>query len=286
MQLEVLSDFSEIIPYPIPDFPLFAGYGTLEAQNQYTVNCHWHNDFEFNLVLKGSMDYFINGEDVHLDEGDGIFVNSRRMHYNYSRDKSPCKYLVITISPDLLPKAIPAVGGLLENITDIKCSNYIILRNPGCQSMLDIYPQILKEVQKGNPNSFTTLSYAMCLLCKVTPMIRTDAHGKEYDAKWLSLYDMTKFIHTHYRKNITLADIASSGKVCRSKCCQIFSKFMGQSPIEYLIIYRLEKSQALLLHTDCTIGEVASKCGFNGQSYYAQLFRKVYGVTPREYRKQ
>ncbi len=103
MGLEILSDLSEILPYPIPDFPLYAGIGKLANQNQYTVGCHFHPDFEFNLVLEGVMDYFINGENVHLGTGDGIFVNSQRLHYNYSRELTPCKYLVITVSPSLLP---------------------------------------------------------------------------------------------------------------------------------------------------------------------------------------
>ena len=53
MGLEILSDLSEILPYPIPDFPLYAGIGKLANQNQYTVGCHFHPDFEFNLVLEG-----------------------------------------------------------------------------------------------------------------------------------------------------------------------------------------------------------------------------------------
>ncbi len=37
MGLEVLSDLSEILPYPIPNFPLFAGIGRLGSFNQYTL---------------------------------------------------------------------------------------------------------------------------------------------------------------------------------------------------------------------------------------------------------
>lgn len=285
MGLEILSDLSKILPYPIPDFPLYAGIGKLAAQNQYTVGCHFHPDFEFSLVLEGVMDYFINGENVHLGTGDGIFVNSQRLHYNYSRNLTPCRYLVITVSPTLFPKELPAVEQLMAGKTTPECSDYVLLEKDDNKPVLSLYPKILHEIQTGNPNVFLTLSYVLALCGAVVPMIQSDAHGDAHDAKWLSLYDMTKYIHTHYQEKVTLSDIAAAGKVCRSRCCQIFTRYMGQSPIDYLIFYRLKKSQELLQNTDCSIGEVASRCGFGGQSYYTQMFRRFFGVTPRMYRK-
>lgn len=173
----------------------------------------------------------------------------------------------------------------MSSKTTPECSDYVLLKKDSNKPVLSLYPKILHEIQTGNPNVFLTLSYVLALCGAVVPMIQSDAHGDIHDAKWLSLYDMTKYIHTHYQSNVTLSDIAAAGKVCRSRCCQIFTRYMGQSPIDYLIFYRLKKSQELLLNTDCSIGEVASRCGFSGQSYYSQMFRRFFGVTPRMYRK-
>lgn len=285
MELEVLSDLSEVLPYPIPDFPLYAGIGKLEAFNQYAVSCHWHPDFEFNLVLEGGMDYFVNGENIHLSAGDGIFVNSRRLHYNYSHEKLPCRYLVITVSPELFPRDLPALKQLLEDKTNKLCSDYLLLSKEKYEPILSYFPRILQEIQKNNPSPFHTLSYTMSLCGEIMPLLQYGVHANEHDEKWMSLYEMTGYIHTHYRENLTLTDIAAAGKVCRSKCCKLFTDYMGQSPIDYLIVYRLRKSQALLLATNCPVGEIAAKCGFSGQSYFTQMFKRTYGLTPREFRK-
>lgn len=160
MGLEILSDLSEILPYPIPDFPLYAGIGKLANQNQYTVGCHFHPDFEFNLVLEGVMDYFINGENVHLGTGDGIFVNSQRLHYNYSRELTPCKYLVITVSPSLLPKELPAVEQLMASKTTPECSDYVLLKRTAISRYSLFIQRYCTRYKRATPMSF--LHYPMC----------------------------------------------------------------------------------------------------------------------------
>ena len=51
------------------------------------------------------------------------------------------------------------------------------------------------------------------------------------------------------------------------------------------IIKALEKSKILLNNEDLSITEVALECGFNSGSYYAELFKKYNGCTPRNFRK-
>lgn len=281
--LDILSDLSEVVHYPVPDFPLFAGYGYLNRQNQYGVGCHSHPDFEFNLVLEGSMDYFVNGETVHLEPGEGIFVNSQRLHYNYSQAHRPAKYLVLTVSPELFPRSLPAVAALLEEKTRFDCTDYLKLCQPGLPAQ---YEGILHQVEAGIPDPLHTLAMVQALCAGVLPQLRPAAHTTAHDAAWLCLHQMTQYLHAHYQERVMLSDIAAAGQVCRSRCCQLFTTYLGQSPIDYLNGYRLKKSLPLLLGTRCSVGEAAARCGFCNQSYYTQLFRRQYGCTPREYRSK
>ena len=58
--------------------------------------------------------------------------------------------------------------------------------------------------------------------------------------------DMVSYIYSHYSESINLDEIAAAGKVCRNKCCQIFRRYLNQSPIDFLNHYRLEVSCHLL----------------------------------------
>jgi AraC-like DNA-binding protein len=73
--------------------------------------------------------------------------------------------------------------------------------------------------------------------------------------------------------------------MCRSKCCRLFKQTLHQTIFEYLLHYRIRKSLNLLADTRMSVTEIAGRCGFNGASYYTELFTKIVGMTPRDYRK-
>ena len=96
--------------------------------------------------------------------------------------------------------------------------------------------------------------------------------------------NMVSFIYENYQENISLTQIAASAGVCRNKCCQLFRKYIKQTPIDFLNSYRLEKSKYLLQNSSYTITQIAFQCGFNSVSYYIELFRRSNKCTPRQYR--
>ena len=100
------------------------------------------------------------------------------------------------------------------------------------------------------------------------------------------VFHMTEFVHRHYESKITLDEIAASGAVCRSRCCALFKKYVGQAPNAYLTRYRITKSCEMLRETNRTISEVAAACGFQSASYFSYVFRKETGLTPQSYRKE
>ncbi|MDR1412222.1 MAG: helix-turn-helix transcriptional regulator, partial [Spirochaetaceae bacterium] len=86
-------------------------------------------------------------------------------------------------------------------------------------------------------------------------------------------------------EKITLDDIAASGMMCRSKCCHLFKQILRRTIFEYLLHYRIRKSLSLLTDTGMSITEIAGQCGFNSASYYTEIFNKITGMAPRDYRK-
>lgn len=101
-----------------------------------------------------------------------------------------------------------------------------------------------------------------------------------------TLHRMIGFIQSNYKNTISLEEIAAAGNVSRSQCCKIFKGIMNKSPNDYLTEYRINKSIDLILGTDMKMTEIAYECGFNGSSYFAEIFKKMMGESPREYRKK
>ncbi len=97
--------------------------------------------------------------------------------------------------------------------------------------------------------------------------------------------NMVGYVQHNYDKHITLADIAESGGIGQSKCCQLFASQLGLSPINYLNQYRLDRSAKLLRETSMPIIEVALSTGFSDSSYFAKQFKQWAKVSPSQYRK-
>jgi len=73
--------------------------------------------------------------------------------------------------------------------------------------------------------------------------------------------------------------------MCRSKCCHLFQQTLHQTPFEYLLHYRIQKSLSLLADGDLSITAIAAACGCSGASYYTEVFRKIMSISPNAYRK-
>ena len=61
---------------------------------------------------------------------------------------------------------------------------------------------------------------------------------------------------------------------------------MGMPFTTYLNDYRLTLAAKSLLETHKAVLEIASECGFENLSYFNRIFKKKYGITPREYRQR
>jgi AraC-like DNA-binding protein len=286
--LEVFSDLSERLNYNLPDFPLYVRKGTLRQFDRYAAACHWHSDLEFILVLDGSMEYFINGQTVHIDTGNGIFVNSKRLHYGFSTDKTDCSFIVVAVHPMLLGENTQTGKLYLEEKFGANTEDFILL-NPKIlwqQEVLILLDQMYAEMHVNTPNPIRLLSQAASLTASMGDYLQQVFRQLANDQSWLTVCKMTGFIHGHYDRKITLDDIAAAGNVCRSRCCELFGKYVGQTPNTYLIGYRIQKSCEMLRETNRSIIEIALACGFQTASYFSYTFRKEMGSVPQHYRKQ
>jgi AraC family transcriptional regulator, melibiose operon regulatory protein len=286
--LEVFSDLSERLNYNLPDFPLYVRKGALRQFYRYTAECHWHSDLEFIYVLDGSMEYFVNGQTAQIYKENGIFVNSKRLHYGFSTNQTDCSFIVVAIHPTLLGEANYPVKVYLQEKFGLTTVDFILLNAqiPWQREALLSLPQMYAEMCRNTPSPLRLLAQATSLCAGICDHIQQDASQLPGDQSWITFWKMSEFIHRHYDVKISLNDIAATGPVSRSRCCKLFGKNIGQSPNAYLNGYRIMKSCEMLRETNRSICEIAIACGFQTASYFSYAFRKEMGMVPQDYRKQ
>ncbi|MFA9465420.1 MAG: response regulator [Velocimicrobium sp.] len=107
---------------------------------------------------------------------------------------------------------------------------------------------------------------------------------KEQEVDNLLVKKATEYIEMNYSKKIALKDIASELYISPNYLSELFKRHMGQNLSEYIIEYRMLKALKLLGQLEYKISDVAEVVGFNDAKYFSSTFKKMYGVTPLEYR--
>ena len=103
-----------------------------------------------------------------------------------------------------------------------------------------------------------------------------------------ALYRIGKIIgrlETQYKKDWNITQLSKVAGMSKSSLISTFKNATGYSPVDYLIRIRLQKAAELLIETEESLGEIAVQCGFHDSNYLTRQFRRVYNLTPRQFRK-
>ena len=81
------------------------------------------------------------------------------------------------------------------------------------------------------------------------------------------------------------SDLLSSAHMSKSYFLRLFRRYMGTTPYNYLVNFRITQAKELLVLTDHSISEIAQEAGFGDASNFSTRFAKATGQSPMQYRK-
>ena len=265
-----------------------------KTQSHMHEMAHWHDELEGIYVLTGSMDFYLDDRKLTLSSGDFLLITSSAMHYSKAHDEKDSLFLRLFIHPSLF-SASESLHPLLLPFLEDRDSEFLLLRaekNP--ENLKDLLLRTLRHesterapwvpfagVHAGYLKGYTATEMLTDLIHQSDVIMGTHM-GPDVEAQ----RRMIAYIRKNYPEKITLADIAEAGLMSRSKCCQLFKKYVNRTPMDFLNTYRLEMSLRLLKETERPISDVSLSCGFTSQSYFTKLFTERYHMTPSGCRKK
>lgn len=284
--MDINADFSERENYNYCNSPIYIEEGHLSDYPDYRALAHWHDDIELLSVISGELQYNVNGQIVTVTQGNGVFVNSRQMHFGYSANRSECIYICVRVHPRLL-----CVNTAFEQefvipiLTNTELDHICLQQEKDWQAQILRLMTAMNEVKESKAAQLKTLGFFLQIWALLFENVSCTEAKQVKNADYACLNAMLSFVQQNYAEKLSLAQIASAGAIGQSKCCRLFARYIGQTPNDYLNSCRLQKCTELLKGTDMTVTEIALATGFCGSSYLAELFRRQYGITPTGYRK-
>src|SRR5699024_12421234 len=101
----------------------------------------------------------------------------------------------------------------------------------------------------------------------------------------MNLSPIKEYLDQHYTESIHLDDLAKQFFINKYYLTRIFKEQYGTSITNYIIHQRITKAKQLLRFSSHNIESISHMCGIEDSGYFTRIFKKIEGVTPREYRK-
>ncbi len=94
-----------------------------------------------------------------------------------------------------------------------------------------------------------------------------------------------KSMHEKVEHPWTVESLAAACGMSRSAFAVRFKDLVGETPLEYLTGWRMQKATGLLQRGDKKLFDVAKSVGYDSDAAFSKAFKRVFGVAPREYRR-
>ena len=162
--------------------------------------------------------------------------------------------------------------------------------NHAAPQLFAIMRVICSEVEAPGPHSLLYLEQAVDLLCLELVRNHSTMGRFSFDPqhglpRW-QVRRVTGYMRDHLGADISLQDLANLVGMSRYHFCSAFRRATGTAPYECLTRMRMDMARDLLAKTTLQVSDVAFAVGYCTASAFSSAFRKVVGVTPREFRRR
>lgn len=223
----------------------------------------------FQYTLSGS-GYYYDGTQLHeVLPGQAFFAKSPGPSaYYYKNNGVPWKFAFATFRGSCVDEYYQKI---------ISDNSDVFKLPPNCSSirMLNHICQLAHQQKISDP--FTAASLAVDFIMNLcTENTRTDYPPLVQEA--------LKIIEAEFATLNGIEEVALRLRVSLSHLCREFSRHIGTTPIIYLTKTRLQHGANQLIRTTLNIEDIALSCGFSNGNYFAKVFKKYIGCSPRDFR--
>lgn len=278
-------DLREQIIYHDASLPVEICIDDYSTLYDRTLNCHWHDEFEFDLLTSGEVEFFINGERFDMKAGDCVFVNSGVMHTATAKGDENAVMLVTVMGQELL-----APSGKGSVFSDYIAP--VLASDGGCRikdASVAERIRLLHSLDEAEPGfSLDVIAGFASLWRQAFPCIAGNAGGVKTGGgeKEERIKALISYIRSSYSEELSVASLAARSGFSRSELYRSFSLYANCDPMEYVASCRLSAARAMLIEGEMGITEIALASGFSSAGYFGKFFRRHTGLSPREFRKK
>ncbi|MBU3803158.1 MAG: AraC family transcriptional regulator [Candidatus Cellulosilyticum pullistercoris] len=247
---------------------------------------HTHSYYEIGYFIAGSRKIFINHTVYELQPGYLAIIRKNEIHRAIAVGNQGTNSIALTFSEHYLEALYKRYGKeFIEDIFD----KHIFCFNPRQKRNIE---KLLHSmvIDYKSPDEFTPHMQELFIEELFIHLMRAMQNQKQVaniykEDEIKRMEEAAHYISTHFNEDLSLKLIATKYNVSTSYFSKKFKSVTGFSFKEYLIAVRIKEACGLLIQTNISITEIATRCGFTDSNYFGDAFKKIKGISPRDFRR-
>ena len=210
-----------------------------------------------------------------LTAGDMFFLFPLHLHHYWADPDDPWELMWVAFNSSLCPRFLHSIH--------ISYERYVlkgILNDSLQRSMYQIINALGDENDRYR---FCAIGALYTLFYKIDLALRTKETVQPEPAIPAKI---AAFIDQNFYLPIDMDTLCQHVSYSRSYISRVFKTEVGMTVSEYIQHTRIRNAQALLRDTQLSVQEVSYSVGIDDPLYFSKIFRKLIGVSPRDYRNQ
>ncbi len=235
---------------------------------------HFHDYYVIGFIEKGQRYLLCKNQEYIINAGDITIFNPRDTHTCEQVDGKTLDYRCINIQPDIMLQTVLEITGreYLPRFTQA-----VLYRSELAASLRELHLKISEE----EPD-FKKEELFLFLIEQLLQEYSDTATAHSVQEPTSEIKTVCDYLESNYAKTITLDHLSALTGLSKYHLLRSFTKQKGISPYSYLETIRIGNAKKLLEQGIPPI-EVAFQTGFSDQSHFSNFFKKLIGLTPKQY---
>lgn len=279
----------------ILNHPYYAYYCRSDCE-PFPIRPHWHYYAEIMYVLEGSAKIIMDGKEYTANVGDMVLFHPEAVHAVDNADPSGgllvCSAVQFDISRLVISNSyFPELRTIFRAArNDEHCTGYFAAGSYDSERIKGIMYRFISEMEHMGYGYDLMMHSHLCIL--MVDILRywqkagfsTDNITENGNENEQTIRSVTEYIDTHSSEALTVAQLAELCGMSYSNFAKQFKILYGQSCHEYIEHIRICKAEDLLLFTNHDLNYISQETGFSDCSHMIKTFRRLNGITPKQFR--
>ncbi len=255
----------------------FYDCGEEKCPNGYFFGPAVRNHFVLHFILSGKGTFRCGKKLYNLKAGNAFLICPDYVTYYEADMEDPWHYIWVGFNGVKAPKIIRQTGLSYDNpVFSYDNDNFFI----------DTIRKMASYTKYSFETELSRIAYLYLFLSKLIEIAPANPTLHPYNS---SIEEYVKsavdYIEKNYSSNMSVNQLSDYIGINRKYMCTLFKKFIGQTPIDYILKIRMERACSLLTNDNLSIAEVSNSIGYSDQFVFSKQFKKSMGETPSVFRK-